>query len=183
MSLRAHDLLTNKYLPCSSFEILVSPTVTRLKVSRPCSKIPCICWSLCPAVGYYVGLMQSLFFATQAATVLHWSRLSDIVGRKPVLLIGLFGLSISMYCFGLSKTFWGLVIRFVTLLRLKIRVLTEIKPMSQRGIEWQYWHPKILGIGNHRSDESSSGLRLHANCLGMRSPCFAWTIVYEASFL
>ncbi|KIM84184.1 hypothetical protein PILCRDRAFT_401840 [Piloderma croceum F 1598] len=61
-------------------------------------------------VGYYVGMMQSLFFATQAMTVLHWSRLSDIVGRKPVLLIGLFGLSLSMYCFGLSKTFWGLVI-------------------------------------------------------------------------
>lgn len=61
-------------------------------------------------VGYYVGLMHSLFFATQALTVLHWSRLSDHIGRKPVILTGLFGLSISMYCFGLSKTFWGLVL-------------------------------------------------------------------------
>ncbi|KAF8920738.1 major facilitator superfamily domain-containing protein [Mucidula mucida] len=60
-------------------------------------------------VGYYVGLMQSLFFLTQACTVLHWSRLSDRVGRKPVILLGLCGLSLSMYCFGLSKTFWGLV--------------------------------------------------------------------------
>ncbi|EKM78054.1 hypothetical protein AGABI1DRAFT_114886 [Agaricus bisporus var. burnettii JB137-S8] len=60
-------------------------------------------------VGYYVGIMQSLFFFTQAWTVLHWSRLSDRVGRKPVILIGLFGLSMSMYCFGLSTTFWGLV--------------------------------------------------------------------------
>jgi len=51
-------------------------------------------------------------------TVLHWSRLSDIIGRKPVLLIGLFGLSLSMYCFGLSKTFWGLVVRLVELLLL-----------------------------------------------------------------
>ncbi|KAF9480005.1 major facilitator superfamily multidrug-resistance, DHA1 sub-family [Pholiota conissans] len=61
-------------------------------------------------VGYYVGLMQSLFFLTQACTVLHWSRLSDKVGRKPVILLGLAGLSVSMYCFGLSKTFWGLVL-------------------------------------------------------------------------
>ncbi|RDB26101.1 Protein ZINC INDUCED FACILITATOR-LIKE 1 [Hypsizygus marmoreus] len=61
-------------------------------------------------VGYYVGLMQSLFFLTQAMTVLHWSRMSDLVGRKPVFLIGLFGLSMSMYCFGLSRTFWGLVL-------------------------------------------------------------------------
>ncbi|KAJ8587725.1 MFS multidrug-resistance DHA1 sub-family [Rhizopogon salebrosus TDB-379] len=61
-------------------------------------------------VGYYVGLMHSLFFATQALTVLHWSRISDHIGRKPVILTGLFGLSISMYCFGLSRTFTGLVL-------------------------------------------------------------------------
>ncbi|KAI0768094.1 MFS general substrate transporter [Trametes elegans] len=61
-------------------------------------------------VGYYVGVMQSIFFATQALTVLHWSRVSDHVGRKPVIMIGLMGLSISMYCFGLSRTFWGAVI-------------------------------------------------------------------------
>ncbi|KAI6108162.1 major facilitator superfamily domain-containing protein [Pisolithus sp. B1] len=61
-------------------------------------------------VGFYVGLLHSLFFATQALTVLHWSRASDHIGRKPVLLTGLFGLSLSMYCFGLSKTFVGLVL-------------------------------------------------------------------------
>ncbi|KAH7915290.1 major facilitator superfamily domain-containing protein [Hygrophoropsis aurantiaca] len=61
-------------------------------------------------VGYYAGLIESLFFATQAVTVLRWSRLSDRIGRKPVLLIGLFGLCISMLAFGLSKTFWALVI-------------------------------------------------------------------------
>ncbi|KAF8150888.1 member of major facilitator superfamily multidrug-resistance, DHA1 sub-family [Crassisporium funariophilum] len=61
-------------------------------------------------VGYYVGLMQSLFFLTQACTVLHWSRISDRVGRKPVILTGLAGLSASMFCFGLSRTFWGLVL-------------------------------------------------------------------------
>jgi MFS family permease len=58
-------------------------------------------------VGYYVGLLQSLFFATQALTVLVWSKLSDVVGRKPILLIGLFGLSLSMASFGLSTSYWG----------------------------------------------------------------------------
>lgn len=58
-------------------------------------------------VGYYVGLLQSIFFATQALTVLLWSRLSDVVGRKPILLTGLFGLSLSMYSFGLSTSYWG----------------------------------------------------------------------------
>ncbi|KAH7920401.1 MFS transporter [Leucogyrophana mollusca] len=61
-------------------------------------------------VGYYAGLIESLFFATQALTILQWSRVSDHIGRKPVLLLGVFGLGLSMLCFGLSRTFWGLVL-------------------------------------------------------------------------
>ncbi|KAG2137627.1 MFS general substrate transporter [Suillus bovinus] len=62
------------------------------------------------AVGYYAGIIESLFFVVQTLTVLRWSRLSDRIGRKPVLLVGLSGTCISMLCFGLSTTFWGLVI-------------------------------------------------------------------------
>ncbi|KAG1852057.1 major facilitator superfamily domain-containing protein [Suillus tomentosus] len=62
------------------------------------------------AVGYYAGIIESLFFVTQALTVLRWSRLSDRIGRKPVLVVGLLGACISMLCFGLSTTFWSLVI-------------------------------------------------------------------------
>ncbi|KAF9495654.1 MFS general substrate transporter [Pleurotus eryngii] len=61
-------------------------------------------------VGFYVGLIESLFFVTQAFTVLHWSRMSDRIGRKPVILCGLLGLSASMYSFGLSRTFLGLIL-------------------------------------------------------------------------
>jgi len=61
-------------------------------------------------VGYYAGLIESLFFVTQACTTLSWSRLSDHIGRKPVILIGLSGLSISMLSFGLSRTFVTLVL-------------------------------------------------------------------------
>ncbi|EGN93642.1 hypothetical protein SERLA73DRAFT_115664 [Serpula lacrymans var. lacrymans S7.3] len=61
-------------------------------------------------VGYYAGLIESLFYVTQALTVLQWNRLSDQIGRKPVLLIGLVGLCGSMVGFGLSRTFWALVI-------------------------------------------------------------------------
>jgi len=54
--------------------------------------------------------MFSLFFAAEALTIMQWSRLSDYIGRKPVLLMGLFGLCITMLFFGLSRTFWGLVV-------------------------------------------------------------------------
>ncbi|KNZ79747.1 hypothetical protein J132_08750 [Termitomyces sp. J132] len=61
-------------------------------------------------VGYYVGLLHSLFFIAQVSIVLHWSRISDNIGRKPVVLIGLLELTPSMVSFGLSKTFWTLVL-------------------------------------------------------------------------
>ncbi|KAJ7510515.1 major facilitator superfamily domain-containing protein [Mycena galericulata] len=60
-------------------------------------------------VGYYAGL-ESLFFLTESMTVLQWSRASDHVGRKPILLIGLFGTGLSILCFGMSRTFWALVV-------------------------------------------------------------------------
>ncbi|KAG6906073.1 hypothetical protein DXG01_016037 [Tephrocybe rancida] len=61
-------------------------------------------------VGYYAGLIESLFFVTEAITVLQWSRISDHIGRKPIMLIGLFGTALSILSFGLSRTFWALVI-------------------------------------------------------------------------
>ncbi|KAI6097598.1 major facilitator superfamily domain-containing protein [Pisolithus thermaeus] len=60
-------------------------------------------------IGYYAGVIESLFFVAQALTALYWSRLSDYIGRKPVLLVGLAGLSASNLCFGLSREFWSLV--------------------------------------------------------------------------
>lgn len=61
-------------------------------------------------VGYYAGFIESLFFAAEALFVLHWSRVSDRIGRKPVLLVGIAGLCVSMVCFGLSRTYLGLVL-------------------------------------------------------------------------
>lgn len=72
------------------------------------------------------NVQQSLFFLTQAMTVLHWSKISDKVGRKPVILTGLFGLSVSMYCFGLSRTFWGLVLRYAVLSGFNLTIWLSI---------------------------------------------------------
>jgi MFS family permease len=58
---------------------------------------------------------MSMYFAAQAVTVLQWSRLSDRVGRKPVLLCGLLGTIVSSLLFGLSRSFSALVIRYVRL--------------------------------------------------------------------
>ena len=55
---------------------------------------------------------MSLHYATEAVTVLQWSRLSDHIGRKPVLLLGLLGTVVSTILFGLSHSLWALVLRY-----------------------------------------------------------------------
>ncbi|KAI0287659.1 MFS general substrate transporter [Russula brevipes] len=64
-------------------------------------------------VGYYAGIILvvyqvSLYFLGEASAVLQWSRLSDSIGRKPVLLSGTLGLAVTTVLFGLSRTFWTL---------------------------------------------------------------------------
>ncbi|GAA5865394.1 hypothetical protein JCM3774_005622 [Rhodotorula dairenensis] len=61
-------------------------------------------------IGYYAGIIESLFAFTTFSTVLAWGRLSDRIGRKPVLIIGLTGVTVSIVSFGMSKAFWMLVV-------------------------------------------------------------------------
>ncbi|KAG2138610.1 major facilitator superfamily domain-containing protein [Suillus bovinus] len=61
-------------------------------------------------VGHYVGILESSYYAAHALTIFHWSQLSDHIGRKPVILTALLALIVSIFWFGLSKTFLGLVV-------------------------------------------------------------------------
>ncbi|KAI9443963.1 MFS general substrate transporter [Lactarius indigo] len=61
-------------------------------------------------VGYYTGIIVALHYATDAATSFPWNRLSDHVGRKPVLLCCLAGTTLSVLLFGLSRSFWTLIL-------------------------------------------------------------------------
>ncbi|EJD50550.1 MFS general substrate transporter [Auricularia subglabra TFB-10046 SS5] len=56
-------------------------------------------------VGYYSGIVESLFACVQVLTVMPCSYASDIIGRKPVILIGVMGVAVSTICFGLSRSF------------------------------------------------------------------------------
>lgn len=61
-------------------------------------------------VTYYAGIIESLFAFTTFITVLAWGRLSDRIGRKPVLLAGLIGVGSTVALFGMSQSFIALVI-------------------------------------------------------------------------
>ncbi|KAL1932654.1 hypothetical protein VTP01DRAFT_8332 [Rhizomucor pusillus] len=62
--------------------------------------------------GFYVGILTSTFALCQLLTGIPWGMLSDRVGRRPILLNGLFGTMIGILMFGLSKSFyWALFCR------------------------------------------------------------------------
>ncbi|KEP46584.1 MFS general substrate transporter, partial [Rhizoctonia solani 123E] len=54
-------------------------------------------------IGYYAGMIESVFFLTESVFTLQYGRISDQIGRRPVLMFGLFGQALSIFLFGLSK--------------------------------------------------------------------------------
>ncbi|KAL8891433.1 MAG: hypothetical protein Q9215_001575 [Flavoplaca cf. flavocitrina] len=55
-------------------------------------------------IGLYAGLVTSAFAFAEFSTGVFWGRLSDRIGRKPVLMIGLVGTLISMLVFGFASS-------------------------------------------------------------------------------
>jgi len=61
-------------------------------------------------IAAYAGMVTSAFALAEFSCAVPWGRLSDIIGRKPVLLFGLAGTGLSMLMFGFSKSFPMLLI-------------------------------------------------------------------------
>jgi MFS family permease len=62
----------------------------------------------------YAGLLVSAYAVAEALTSMGWGVLSDRIGRKPVVLLGLVGVALSSLIFGLAKSYWvALLARFV----------------------------------------------------------------------
>ena len=57
-----------------------------------------------PDVGYYAGMLASIFNLGQFFSAVFWGKTSDRHGRKPVLYVGLIAASTSQVLFGLSKS-------------------------------------------------------------------------------
>lgn len=53
-------------------------------------------------IALYVGLVTSAFAFAEFTSGVVWGRISDRIGRKPVLIAGLAGTAISMIVFGLA---------------------------------------------------------------------------------
>ncbi|GKT56468.1 major facilitator superfamily transporter [Colletotrichum tofieldiae] len=61
-------------------------------------------------VGFYSGLIESMFSLAQALVMIFWGKLSDRVGRKPVLVFSLVGVTLATSIFGMAQTIWQMVL-------------------------------------------------------------------------
>ncbi|KAJ3050372.1 hypothetical protein HK097_008678 [Rhizophlyctis rosea] len=56
--------------------------------------------------GYYAGLLQSAYYLPTTFMNAVWGRLSDTIGRKPILLTGLCGYGFGVFTLGLGTAYW-----------------------------------------------------------------------------
>ncbi|KAG2393750.1 hypothetical protein C9374_007281 [Naegleria lovaniensis] len=90
-------------------------------------------------LGYFAGLIASSYYLSQLFSSFFWGYLSDVVGRRPILLIGVTLGSLSCCLFGFSKwLWWAILSRFLFgLLNGNLGVtksyLTEITDGTNRG--------------------------------------------------
>ena len=61
-------------------------------------------------VGFYSGLIESLFSLTQMLVMISWGRAADRFGRKPVLVFSLVGVAMATSTFGLSRAIWQMIV-------------------------------------------------------------------------
>lgn len=77
-------------------------------------------------ISFYAGMVTSAFTFAEFSTGVLWGRLSDKVGRKPVLLTGLAGTALSVLIFGFAP---NLVVALVArALGGLLNGLVDIKP-------------------------------------------------------
>ncbi|RDB21308.1 Efflux pump azaL [Hypsizygus marmoreus] len=55
-------------------------------------------------IGFYSGLVESSFAFAQLFSIYQWAKISDVVGRRPVVIAGTLGLAITTALLGLSSS-------------------------------------------------------------------------------
>jgi MFS family permease len=70
----------------------------------------------------HVTLQESIFAVMQLCSIYQWAKVSDVIGRRPVLFMGALGLALSSVLFGLSKSLAMVVVARCLGERLHLRM-------------------------------------------------------------
>ncbi|KAH8180257.1 major facilitator superfamily protein [Sarocladium implicatum] len=103
--------------------------------------------------GLYVGILASAFALAQLSTNFLWGYASDVVGRKPVLILGTFSLMCCFCVFGLCQKYWQVVVVHVAMGMLNGNaacvptVLGEVTDRSNQSRAFTYL-PIIYSLGS-----------------------------------
>ncbi|KAI1795984.1 MFS general substrate transporter [Ganoderma leucocontextum] len=60
-------------------------------------------------IGFYSGVVESSFAVAQVVSIYQWARLSDVIGRRPIVLLGIFGIGLATVFMGLSSSLGGVL--------------------------------------------------------------------------
>ncbi|KAJ5736013.1 uncharacterized protein N7483_001138 [Penicillium malachiteum] len=95
-------------------------------------------------IGFYSGLIESMFSLTQAMVMLFWGRLADRIGRKPVLVFSLLGVTVATSLFGTARSIGQMILfRCIagvfagTIVTIRTMVAEHSTPATQaRAFSW-----------------------------------------------
>ncbi|KAH9946226.1 MFS general substrate transporter [Epithele typhae] len=60
-------------------------------------------------IGFYSGIVESSFALAQVVSIYQWAKLSDSIGRRPVVLLGMFGIGLGTLFMGMSTSLFGVI--------------------------------------------------------------------------
>ncbi|TCD61670.1 hypothetical protein EIP91_008092 [Steccherinum ochraceum] len=61
-------------------------------------------------IGFYSGMVESIFAIAQLLSIYQWAKFSDRVGRRPVVIIGIVGIALSTLLLGVSNSLFAVLL-------------------------------------------------------------------------
>ncbi|KAL0578152.1 hypothetical protein V5O48_003857 [Marasmius crinis-equi] len=127
-------------------------------------------------IGFYSGLVESSFAIAQLCAIYQWTRLSNTIGRRPVIALGTLGVAFATVYFGISRSLTEIILSrclagiFAGIIAVIHSVLAEITDSTNQSLAFpiygMFWPlGSILGplLGGSLSNPAAKYPKYFAN--------------------